>query len=126
MPNAPSQYRPRGWQPARQVRDQQASASERGYDHTWLKVRLAYRAQHPVCEDCLTKGMGPRQGERFEVDHIIPFKGTDDPLRLDMDNLRTRCRPCHAVKTQKDDEIRRHYELNGRDATLARYREATK
>ena len=123
MPTAPTQFRPRGWKPARQRRDEAATAQERGYDHRWTTLRRYYFKAHPVCEDCLAKGLGPRQGERFEVDHIIPFKGTADPLRLDPSNLRTRCRPCHAIKTQKDDEIRRYYELNGKDAALARWRD---
>ena len=37
-----------------------------------------------------------------EVDHIVPFKGKDDPLRLDETNLQSLCRPCHATKTAAD------------------------
>jgi 5-methylcytosine-specific restriction protein A len=34
-----------------------------------------------------------------DVDHIAPFKGLDDPLRLDAKNLQSLCRPHHNVKT---------------------------
>jgi len=42
------------------------------------------------------------QGERhLDADHQIPIKVRHD-LRLDLDNLRTRCNTCHSAKTMPE------------------------
>ena len=42
------------------------------------------------------------QGERhLDADHQIPIKVRQD-LRLDLDNLRTRCNACHSAKTMRE------------------------
>ena len=42
------------------------------------------------------------QGERhLHADHQIPIKVRQD-LRLDLDNLRTRCNTCHSAKTMRE------------------------
>lgn len=111
MPYAPRAHQSRH-QAAKPKRiDRRASAAERGYAHGWPKLRAAYVAQHPLCEDCLARG---RTVIVDEVDHVIPINGLDDPLRLLWENLRSRCRPCHAVKTARCDErIRAEYEASG-------------
>ncbi|WP_223295494.1 HNH endonuclease [Granulicella mallensis] len=38
-----------------------------------------------------------------DVDHIRPFNGKDDTLRLDIDNLQSLCKACHSRKTAKED-----------------------
>jgi 5-methylcytosine-specific restriction protein A len=73
------------------------SARERGYDTAWEKLRANYIAEEPLCELCLKKN--PVQVSSAEqVDHIIPFKGIHDPLRLNWDNLQSVCVPCHRAK----------------------------
>jgi len=37
-----------------------------------------------------------------EVDHIRPFHGPADPLRLDASNLQSLCHACHVTKTWAD------------------------
>lgn len=100
MANAPKIFR-RGKQKPR--RDTRKSASKLGYDWRWYKLRNDYIAENPICEHCAGKGIttGPKES-RLEVDHIVPFDGIDDPLRLDRDNLQTLCRSCHATKTHSD------------------------
>jgi 5-methylcytosine-specific restriction endonuclease McrA len=116
MPNAPRRYRPS--RPA--YTSTRPTSSQRGYLDGWPELRDYYKAAHPYCEDCPY----PR-ASYVEVDHIIPFDGMDDPLRLDEDNLRTRCRRHHAAKTARwDTTIRQHYKQHGKEATLAKYREA--
>ena len=73
------------------------SARERGYDHTWDKLRAAYVAQNPLCELCLKKKR-KQITPVAQVDHKIPFQGIMDPLRLDWDNLQSICIPCHRRK----------------------------
>ncbi|MGE4190746.1 MAG: HNH endonuclease signature motif containing protein [Thermoanaerobaculia bacterium] len=79
--------------------DRRPSAAARGYDEKFRRLRIAYTKKHPHCEDCLERGITI---PGHEVDHIIPFKGLSDPLRLKWKNLRHRCRPCHARKTAED------------------------
>ena len=33
-----------------------------------------------------------------QVDHIVPFTSLEDPHRLDPENLRSLCAPCHAQR----------------------------
>src|SRR5689334_15174247 len=76
--------------------------AERGYDTLWRKVRAAYVADHPLCEDCLDEGV--TNPEYIEVDHVIPIHVRPD-RRLDMTNLRSRCRRHHKLKTDEDRRI---------------------
>ncbi len=79
--------------------DRRESAHKRGYDRRWYKLRNAYINEHPLCEHC------ERRGEitpATEIDHIKPFDGLNDQLRLDPSNLQALCRSCHAAKTWKD------------------------
>lgn len=100
-PNAPKKYTPHGIVNAKLGRrpDYRKTAPQRGYDWRWQKLRKAYVAEHPWCEDCLLEG---KHVPVHEVDHVIPFKSLDDPLRLDWHNCRSRCRPHHALKTHRD------------------------
>ena len=76
------------------------SPTERGYDVQWQKLAKAYRQAHPLCEHCEAKGyLKPAT----ETDHIRPFTGLADPLRLDWDNLQALCNRCHSRKTATED-----------------------
>lgn len=88
--------------PAKQERyddPNRESASARGYDRTWRKYRLSYLRANPVCE-IRQKCNGDTAAE---VDHIRPFNGKDDPLRLDTSNFQSACKACHSWKTQSID-----------------------
>jgi 5-methylcytosine-specific restriction protein A len=68
--------------------------SER-YGYTWRKIRQAYVQAHPLCEECLKKGiLTPVQ----EVHHIVPLGegGTND-----FSNLMSLCKSCHSAITLK-------------------------
>lgn len=52
---------------------------------------------HPLCALCGK----PVEGQ-IHVDHIIPFHGLDDPLRLNKANLRIMDKRCHMQRTAKD------------------------
>ena len=71
----------------------------RGYDRRWERLRDQYRAQHPLCELCLARGL---YVPMRDVDHKIPFRSLDDPRRLDSDNLQSLCAACHKQKTDED------------------------
>lgn len=84
--------------------DDRRSAHQRGYDSAWKRLSLRCRRAHPLCEHCHQQGrVVPVQ----LVDHIIPIRGPDDPLRLDERNLQSLCRRCHTIKTSAEGgEIR--------------------
>jgi 5-methylcytosine-specific restriction endonuclease McrA len=47
------------------------------------------------------------EGREHVVDHIVPFHGLDDPLRLDENNLQTLCHTHHQQKTARDQRLGR-------------------
>ena len=80
------------------------TATNRGYDVVWSRLRrvviedatmrAAVRglSAFPICEIC---SQPIEDTSEIDVDHIEPFKGRDDPLRLNRDNLRVLHRACH-------------------------------
>jgi len=82
-----------GWQDD----SERGTRHQRGYDNAWLKLRQHKLAEQPLCETCLAAG---HTVEATEVHHVIPFRGKNDPLRLDYDNLRSLCTFCHREKQQ--------------------------
>lgn len=88
------------------VKDQQqqydkarGTAWQAGYDADWNKVRDAQLDKQPLCQHCDRRGYVV---PATEVDHIKPFQGKADPLRLDPNNLQSLCHSCHVVKTNED------------------------
>jgi len=79
--------------------DRRGSAASRGYDNQWRKLRNSFIMHNPLCRHCEESGrVTPAQ----DVDHRKPFKGKDDPLRLDWNNLQSLCRQCHNIKTRRE------------------------
>lgn len=68
----------------RNQQDARGSASQRGYDATWRKVRVAYLRAHPMCE---VKGC-PR------VAAVVHHRD-EDPRNNAQGNLMGMCRECH-------------------------------
>ena len=112
---------------ARQQDENRGGSAARGYDadHRRLRV-LCFIRDEWRCVDCgwepnLVRDfrqfeLGPppvdqvlaelrerfSQGERhLHADHQIPIATRPD-LRLDLDNLRTRCNTCHSAKTVRE------------------------
>lgn len=81
-----------------QIDERRGSASKRGYDRAWQKVRLLVLRQEPWCRFCIERG---KYEPAAEVDHIEPIRRRPD-LRLVMDNLRPLCKPCHSRRTAKE------------------------
>ncbi len=71
------------------------SASRRGYDSVWQKLRLAHLQEHPLCVDCRAAN---QLTAASVVDHRIPHRG-NDALRLDASNLDSLCPSCHSRRT---------------------------
>ena len=65
-------------------------ATKRRYGRAWKRIRDSYAAAHPLCEECLAKGVyTPTE----EIHHILPLSqgGTHD-----RENLKALCKACHA------------------------------
>lgn len=70
------------------------TATERGYDAQWRKLRLLKLEANPLCEcnDCLA---GKKRYVAAEVvDHIIAIESQPE-LRLVWENLRSMAKRCH-------------------------------
>lgn len=70
----------------------------------WKHLRQSFITQHPLCYDCLLKGIS-RPAEH--IHHVIPFERgiTDEEkwdLLLDPNNLVSLCQECH---TQRHIEL---------------------
>jgi len=77
---------------------QSVSTTERGYDHEWRLMSERLRRIHPLCQDCLDRGVVTPSVECHHVVKII-----DAPqLRLDPSNIVTICRKCHQKRHEKD------------------------
>ena len=75
-------------------------ACERGYDARWQKLRKQFlrdwlENKGPHCALC---GGLLRPGRETHVDHVKPFDGVGDPLRLAWDNLRVLCARCNSSR----------------------------
>lgn len=96
MPNAPRSHSQRQQERMRILgrrNDVRPSASKRGYDATWRRLRCLQLARQPVCEVC---GM-----PATVVDHRIPLRAGGE--RLDEANLQSLCERCHNRKTATTD-----------------------
>jgi len=75
------------------------TATQRGYGTRWQKLRNSYVKAHPLCEECLRKGLiTPVK----DVHHKVKHNG-DPVLLYDWDNLESLCRACHNEKTSKGE-----------------------
>lgn len=89
------------------------SASERGYDHRWRKLRDAHLKKQPLCQRCIVDGVIKPADL---VDHIVALN--DGGPRLDPRNLSSLCEAHHAQKTREEifrrAERARQAELEGK------------
>jgi 5-methylcytosine-specific restriction protein A len=70
------------------------TATQRGYDSRWAKFRAWYLRRNPLCA-C---GCGHAA---VEIHHLIPIKGSDDPLFYDESNLVGLTKSCHSRETMR-------------------------
>jgi 5-methylcytosine-specific restriction protein A len=75
------------------------TARQRGYGARWEKARKAWLAAHPLCALCERHGRIKGAGI---VDHIRPHRG-DMGLFWDSTNWQSLCKPCHDIKTARED-----------------------
>jgi 5-methylcytosine-specific restriction protein A len=78
------------------------TASQRGYDSSWRRVRAAYLKANPFCEceECSALLISQRPFAT-DVDHIDGL-GPNGPLGRDWSNLRALSHSHHARRTARD------------------------
>jgi 5-methylcytosine-specific restriction protein A len=69
----------------------------------WIKLRNYKRLLNPICESCEKLGLIIPFNT---IDHIIPI--TEGGAALDLANLQTLCKQCHAIKTGKETSKRKY------------------
>jgi 5-methylcytosine-specific restriction enzyme A len=78
-------------------RDRKGGREARGYSWSWRKLSVVYRRRNPICElryaGCTLVAT--------EVDHTVPIRAGGRSVRA---NCTAVCRPCHRIKTIKDQE----------------------
>jgi 5-methylcytosine-specific restriction endonuclease McrA len=67
------------------------TTTQRGYGGDWQQLSERYRANYPLCEDCLKQG---KVTPSSEVHHIVPI-AVDPTQRLTWTNLVALCNTCH-------------------------------
>lgn len=72
---------------------------KRGYNQAWLKARLVFLKENPLCVYCLKQG---KHTPATVVDHIIPHKDNPD-LFWDESNWQSLCHKCHASIKQREE-----------------------
>ena len=75
------------------------SASKRGYGSRWQRESKRYLESHPLCAECMKKGVYTKA---TVVDHVTPHRG-DQRLFWDRANWQALCKPCHDSKTGRED-----------------------
>ncbi len=69
----------------------------------WRSLRNYKIQLNPLCEECERKGL-TEPGR--EIDHIKAIK--DGGQNLNINNLQTLCKSCHASKSAKEGQARRY------------------
>jgi len=110
MPTSAPKHRPPGQKTAKQrsvaFDRQRASATNRGYDADWRRLRDAKLAANPLCE-CEDCARDKRVTVAQVVDHIQPIAERPE-LRLAWSNLRSMAKTCHDRHTARTRGWGRH------------------
>lgn len=75
-------------------------SDDRYHSWRWTKESKAFREEHPLCAECLKKGLlVPSK----VVDHIVPVAICED--FFDQNNWQALCDKCNVVKGNRDKKI---------------------
>jgi len=70
------------------------NTTQHGYDGAWNRLSVRLRAEKPLCERCLERGIVTAA---TEVHHIVPIDQAPW-LRLEVSNLMCLCNACHKAE----------------------------
>ncbi len=79
--------------------DNRGSASSRGYGARWRRLRGAFLAAHPICNECVKH---KRITPAVDVHHRVARRKSPE-LAYSWDNLEALCHGCHSQKTRKGE-----------------------
>lgn len=81
------------------IDSRRGSASERGYDAKWRRIRALFLKQNPLCVAQQPDGLVCNR-PATDVDHIVPLRlgGSNQFI-----NLQALCHSCHSRKTARED-----------------------
>ena len=79
--------------------DTRESSTARGYGSKWQRYREHFLASHPLCRQC---AQYRRTEPATVVDHVVPVKGSRDPMFWHHENHQALCHACHNAKTAAD------------------------
>ena len=88
---------PVGKQAQRVIDERRGSASSRGYDRRWQRIRAMYLRAHPLCVDCQAER---RVTAATEVHHIKALRDGGDH---NDDNLMALCKSHHSSRTGRGE-----------------------
>jgi 5-methylcytosine-specific restriction protein A len=89
---------------ARQEERRRGTAPSRGYNYEWNQLSRRFRERFPLCgmkadgTSDTEHSICAREGRVTAaecVQHLTPFRGLSDPLRLDESNLMSSCFKCN-------------------------------
>lgn len=75
-------------------------SSELYHTSRWTRLSRAFRAMHPLCEECKKRGI-IKSAE--VVDHVIPYPICED--FFDTNNLQSLCSDCNVTKGNRDKKV---------------------
>jgi len=102
MPKAPKKHNPNPDYDAKKYHDRnRQSASERGYDWQWHKIRLNKISHNPLCERC-------EKINRIMRAIIVHHKDRN-PKNNHPDNLEALCVECHDKEHEKERFKQKEY-----------------
>ena len=89
----------RPWMKERKAFSGERVAPNRSFYHSsaWRALRNRFIADHPLCAECLEKGVIT---PATVVDHIKPINEGGEPL--DENNLQSLCARCHNKKSARE------------------------
>lgn len=89
-------------QQQREQDQRRGSSTARGYGSDWQRLRRRKLRVDPLCEDCKEQG---RATLAVEVHHKIRITERPD-LRLNWENLRSLCEPCHDAHSAAERSVK--------------------
>lgn len=94
------------WDSKARVKKSQTYVRERSADlyHTarWTRLSRAFKASHPLCEECKKKG---KIAPADVTDHVVPWPICGAEGFFNEDNLQALCHNCNHEKGQRDKKL---------------------
>ena len=90
------------------------------HSKAWKSCRATYLQQHPLCEDCLQRGLYTPAEHVHHIVWLTADNYTDPAISLNHANLRALCQRCHNSVHDKGEPRARRWRVDefGRIAPL--------